>query len=141
VSVLAGYLHQSPYGDQIGTIAITYGDTTAGFTDTLMWLDHKLCIESVETLLRDAAAGFMPFSSPTEVKLRRDGDTIEITADIMEPAHFPAGPLLAALLDAGERLLTIAERLWPNDEQARVALPYLRDCASLTRDALEPAPR
>jgi hypothetical protein len=51
------------------------------------------------------------FSSPTEVKLRRGGETIEITADIMEPAHFPAAPLLAALLDAGERLLTIAERL------------------------------
>ena len=61
-----------------------------------MWLVPELCFTGVDTLLETGAATVPLFGNDTKITLRRDGETIEITANIMAPARFPATPLLRA---------------------------------------------
>lgn len=102
--------------------------------DGMASLVRKLCFETVVAITAQEEVVFEFEDYPTAARFRRRGGTIEVASTVFDPIEFPARPLLAALVDAGERFIALSAAAW--GEAAEEMLPELRQAAEPARAAV-----
>lgn len=121
--------------EQEGQIILTGGAEPVYLGDVILNIVTRGCFRAVADLSQTGEAEIEFFASDEVINLRRDGEALSLTAVYNPAVTLPFGETVVALFDAGQRFLTLAYAIWPDETEA---LDELRDYAETVR-ALLPA--
>jgi hypothetical protein len=105
--------------EQEGQIVITDGTNSAVVLgDTILNLVQEGCFVALLALVESGEARIEMFATDEVVTLKQTGDIIELTGIFQPLTVLPAGAFVRAMFEVGERFLSMAARIWPEQREA-----------------------
>lgn len=103
------------FGAQMGRITLKGGDNAPlPLGSELLWLVPAYCIRAMEHVLVNGTFDVTPPDLDFDIRFRREGSTVTIDSEHMDPFVYPALPLVEALLGVVERYIALCSALWPD---------------------------
>ena len=112
VATYQGYFPKGQDPDGLVTLPATRRGEPLQFGDNLTYLVTQLCFQSIPPLAAGEKAVVDFFSSPAEVVLTPEGDSVVLSSsEFPETFAFPRAEFLRALFDCGTRYLAFLKQV------------------------------
>lgn len=99
-------------------------------------LVSALCFDAVGRVLETGEAIFYLYIAPTTVRLRAQGEDVDLGTAVCDLVAFPRRPFLEALVACGERFIALAETPWGDDPDNTVIFASLKASTTAARAKL-----